>query len=245
MAYLGLASTLYDCDALEESVDVGLKASAWAHGLRIPGFSGMPIEGMLPLGRWREAEAILDGIPPGWEEGSGAHWNAVLGGIIAVRAGRSADAHALLGSARDASGLLTDTAFAGNLGDGMIELALVEGRLDDARSIVDEGLDWLGQADDVRFRARVLRLGVTVEAEIAPMPAHDVTRRGAAAEALGSADWSSSEDGVRIRTTGVPCSTRREATRRSRRPRPRASWIARPGRLGGRGRAVRRPTTTV
>ena len=167
MAYLGLASTLYDCDALEESVDVGLKASAWAHGLRIPGFSGMPIEGMLPLGRWREAEAILDGIPPGWEEGSGAHWNAVLGGIIAVRAGRSADAHALLGSARDASGLLTDTAFAGNLADGLIELALVEGRLDDARRSVDEGLDWLVEADDVRFRARVLRLGVSVEAESA------------------------------------------------------------------------------
>jgi DNA-binding CsgD family transcriptional regulator len=32
---------------------------------------------------------------------------------------------------------------------------------------VDQGLGWLAQPDDVRFRARVLRLGVTVEAEIA------------------------------------------------------------------------------
>ena len=32
MAYLGLASTLYDCDDLEESVDVGLAGSAWARG---------------------------------------------------------------------------------------------------------------------------------------------------------------------------------------------------------------------
>jgi DNA-binding CsgD family transcriptional regulator/tetratricopeptide (TPR) repeat protein len=167
MAYLGLASTLYDCDALEESVDVGLEGSAWARGLRIPGFTGMPIEGMLPLGRWREAEAVLAGIQPGWEEGSGAHWNAVLGGIIAVRAGRLAEAHALLGGARDAAGLLTDTAYAGNLAGGLIELALSEGRLDDARAMVDEGLDWLAGAADVRFRTRALRLGVSVEAEAA------------------------------------------------------------------------------
>ena len=180
MAYLGLASTLYDCDALEESVEVGIDGSAWARGLRIPGFSGMAVEGLVPLGRWREAEAIVAEIPPG-AEGSGAHWNAVFAGIIATRAGRLPEAHALLAGARDASGLLTDTAFAGNLAGGLIELALIEGRVDDARKSVDEGLLWLAGADDVRFRARIMRLGVSVEADAAAIGR--ARRDGAAASA--------------------------------------------------------------
>jgi DNA-binding NarL/FixJ family response regulator len=166
-AYLGLASTLYDCDALEESVEIGLEGSEWARGSRVPGFGTMAVEGLVPLGRWREAEAILASVSAGWDEGSGALWNANFGGTIAVRSGRASEARDLLGPGRVAAGLLTDAAFAGNLAGGLIELALLDGRLDDARSVVDEGLGWLAGADDVRFRSRVLRLGVSVEAEIA------------------------------------------------------------------------------
>jgi hypothetical protein len=63
--------------------------------------------------------------------------------------------------------LLADVAFAGNLAGGLIELALAENRLLDGRLHVAEGLDWLKDADDIRFTARVLRLAVTVEADIA------------------------------------------------------------------------------
>ena len=167
MAYLGLASTLYDCDDLEEAVDVGLAGSAWARGMRVPGFSAMALEALVPLGRWREAEAILADVEPGGEEGTGGSWNGLFAGIIAVRAGRLAEAQALLRIRRDAAALVTDAAFAGNLAGGLIELALAEGRLADGRALVDESLGWLAAADDVRFRSRVLRLGVRVEAEIA------------------------------------------------------------------------------
>jgi DNA-binding CsgD family transcriptional regulator len=167
MGYLGLASTLFDCDALEDSVAIGLEGSAWARGLRIPGFDTMAVEGLLPLGRWREAQAIFSSIPPGWDEGVGSSWNGIFFGLIALRTGRLADAQRLHDIRKESTALLTDAAFAGNLGGALIELALIEGRLDDARAIVDESLGWLADADDVRFRSRVLRLGVSVEAEIA------------------------------------------------------------------------------
>jgi DNA-binding CsgD family transcriptional regulator len=186
MAYLALASTLYDCDALEESVEVGIEGSAWARGLRFPGFSTMAVEALVPLGRWPEAEAILASIPAGSDEGTGAYWNATFAGIIAVRAGRSADAQALHRVRRDGAGLLTDAAFAGNLAGGLIELAVLEARLDDARALVDEGLGWLEEADDVRFRSRVLRLGVSVEAETATIArARRDSDAAATAQSLG------------------------------------------------------------
>src|SRR4029079_5578381 len=179
MAYLGLSSTLYDCDALEESVAVGLEGSAWARRMRFIGFDSMPIEGLVPLGRWDEVGALLSDHPREWGEGVGANWNSVFAGLVAVRTGRLADAPTLVRLRHDAEALLTDVAFAGNLAGGLLELALVEGRLTDARAVVDEGLAWLANADDVRFRARILRHGVSAEAELAAVAR---ARRDSAAE---------------------------------------------------------------
>ena len=165
--YLALASTLFDCDALDDAVAVGLEGSAWARGLRVPGFDTMAVEGLLPLGRLREATAILASMPSEFDGGVGWSWNGIFAGVTAVRAGRLADAQSLHEIRRVSTATLTDAAFGGNLAGGLIELALAEGRLDDAREIVDESLGWLADADDVRFRSRVLRLGVSVEAEMA------------------------------------------------------------------------------
>jgi DNA-binding CsgD family transcriptional regulator len=180
LTYLALASTLFDCDALEESVAVGLDGSAWARGLRLPGFTAMAVEAQVPLGRWREALAILGDLPPAVEEGSGERWNELFAGVIAVRMGRLEDAAVLLEMRREAVPLLSDTAFAGNLGAGLVELATAEGRLLDGRALVDEALGWLADAEDVRFRSRVLRLGVSVEADIADLARARRDREGEA-----------------------------------------------------------------
>ena len=82
----------------EASVVVGLEGSAWARGMRFPGFSTMAIEGLVSLGRWREAEAVLRDSPPevGWEEGAGGRWDGVFAGLIDVRTGRLTEAQTLL-----------------------------------------------------------------------------------------------------------------------------------------------------
>jgi DNA-binding CsgD family transcriptional regulator/tetratricopeptide (TPR) repeat protein len=179
-SYLSLASTLFDCDALDDAVAMGLEGSAWARGLRVPGFDTMAVESLLPLGRLSEATALLASMPTEFDGGVGWSWNGVFAGIIAVRSGRLAEAQVLHEIRSVSTATLTDAAFSGNLASGLIELALVEGRLDDARGIVDESLVWLADADDVRFRSRVLRLGVSVEAEIAT---NARARRDADAEA--------------------------------------------------------------
>ena len=166
-SYLSLASTLFDCDALDDAVAIGLEGSAWARGLRVPGFDTMAVESLLPLGRLREATAIIASMPNEFDGGVGWSWNGVFAGIIAVRTGRLDEAQALHEIRSVSTATLADAAFGGNLAGGLIELALAEGRLDDARGIVDESLVWLADADDVRFRSRVLRLGVSVEAEAA------------------------------------------------------------------------------
>jgi DNA-binding CsgD family transcriptional regulator/tetratricopeptide (TPR) repeat protein len=165
--YLSLASTLFDCDALADAVSVGLEGAAWASGLHIPGFDTMAVEALVPLGRLAQAAAILASKPSESEGGIGWSWNGVFAGMIAVRTGRLAEARVLHDIRSVSSATLTDVAFAGNLASGLIELALAEGRVDEARATVDESLGWLADADDVRFRSRVLRLGVSVEAEAA------------------------------------------------------------------------------
>src|SRR4029079_11877190 len=118
----------------------GFAGSAWARGLRFPGFSAMAVEALVPLGRWREADAILREVPPELEEGAGATWNGLFAGVIAVRTGRLAEAQGLLRIRLQAAQFVTDAAFAGNLAGGLIELALAEGRLIDGRALVDESL---------------------------------------------------------------------------------------------------------
>jgi len=141
----------------------------------------MPVEGQLPLGRYREAEVILRDLTLRSVGAVGDHWDRAFAGIIAVRTGRLAEAQMLLQVRQDAPELLPDVAFAGNLAGGLIELALAEKRLLDGRLHVAEGLDWLKDADDIRFTARVLRLAVTVEADIAAI-AH--ARRDEAGERI-------------------------------------------------------------
>jgi DNA-binding CsgD family transcriptional regulator/tetratricopeptide (TPR) repeat protein len=166
-AFLALASTLHDCDALEESVTVGLEGADWARDMRFPGFATMATEALIPLGRWQQAQEIFDRLPQRGERGSGALWNGVFQGILAVRSGRLGDAQALHDVRRGGGALMTDAAFAGNLAGALLELALAEGRLTDARLVTEEALAWLDRAEDVRFRSRVLQFAVRVESEIA------------------------------------------------------------------------------
>ena len=89
-----------------------------------------PSRPLVPLGRWREAEAILADVPPGWEEGTGAHLERTVrrdhrgpGRPRWTRPRRSS------GIRRDAAALVTDAAFAGNLAGRADRARAGEGRL--------------------------------------------------------------------------------------------------------------------
>jgi DNA-binding CsgD family transcriptional regulator/tetratricopeptide (TPR) repeat protein len=182
MTYLALTSTLLDCNYLDDAAAVGLTAAAWARDMRYGGFGGMAAEAMVSLGRWPEAQAIYDEAARSAEEGTPLLWNGAFEGLMDVRRGRLDEAQRLHVLQREATNLLGDTAFAGNLGGALIELAISEGRLTDARSKADEALRWLSGTEDVRYRSRILQLAIRVESETAAR-ARDVRDSGAVAEA--------------------------------------------------------------
>ena len=154
----------------------------------------------VPLGRWREAEAILASIPAGSDEGTGAYWNATFGGIIAVRAGRSADAQALLACARRRR-----TAHA-TLRSPATWLAASSswrcsrlGSTTPGRSSTRVSTGWRRPTTS-GSASRVLRLGVSVEAETATIAR---ARRDSDAEAHGRSLW------ARSASSGSESSSRR------------------------------------
>ena len=166
-AYLTLTSTLLDCELLEEAVRVGLEGAEWARATRLRGFGSIVAEPLIVVGRWTEAQSILEENFVPSDQGAGHLWNAVWIGLLAVRTGRSDGIDRLLEAQSDGTELLADAAFAGNLAGGLLELALSERRLEDGRAIADRALTWLADAEDVRFRSRVIRLALTVEADLA------------------------------------------------------------------------------
>jgi DNA-binding CsgD family transcriptional regulator len=165
MTYLALTSTLMDCNDLEAAVAVGQAAAAWARDMRYGGFGGMAAEVLVSLGRWPEARAIYEEAARSADEGLPRLWNRIFEGIMDVRCGRLDEAQQLHAVEREAANLLGDTAFAGNLGGALLELAINERRLSDARSKADEVLGWLAGTEDVRYRSRVLQFAVRVESE--------------------------------------------------------------------------------
>ena len=188
IAYLSLTSTLQDCDDLLGAAAVGREGAEWARGMNYPGSKSMEAEILFSLGRWAEAEAIYREISGIGERGSGALWTGVFAALLAIRSGRIPEGRAILELRRDGGAMLDDTAFAGHLGAALIELALAEERLGDARTLAGEALGWLAEADDVRFTSRILELAIRTESETA---AHSRGRkdraRVAEAEAIGSA----------------------------------------------------------
>jgi len=166
-AFLSLTSTLLDCDALDEAIQVGLEGADWARGIKVPGFQAIAGEAMLNVGRWAEATALFEEAIERGGEGTGWLWDGVFAAILAIRTGRLHDAQALLEVESDGQNMLSDVAFAGNLGAALLELALAEGRFEEGRAKADEVLGWLAGKDEVRFQSRSLQFAIRIESELA------------------------------------------------------------------------------
>ncbi|MCU1427247.1 MAG: family ATPase [Actinomycetia bacterium] len=121
--------------------------------------------GLIDLGRYEEAEALLAGVVARGPAGLEVVALHIARGTLAVRRGDCAAADDDLRAAQALTLGLRDGRINGLVFDGLAELARMEGRLDDARQTVLDGLDAVAHTGDDDMIARLCLTGVRVEAD--------------------------------------------------------------------------------
>jgi len=121
-------------------------------------------QALLEASGWDEADRLAGEVLQG-PVSSFTAWSVLeVRAAIAVRRGEFASAHDLLEQAR---GLWSspDAEFRSGLDAVRVELALGEGRLDDVRTLVDEGLQALARSEAQDHLQRLVALGLRAEAD--------------------------------------------------------------------------------
>jgi DNA-binding CsgD family transcriptional regulator len=108
--------------------------------------------------------------------------HASQAGPLAVRMGDLALARRLLGESSEQAVSFRDAQFTSPILVGVIELALLEGRLNDAWAIATDGMARLAETDDAALHARMLAAAAQTAADraLAASAAHRDTERSAA-----------------------------------------------------------------
>jgi DNA-binding CsgD family transcriptional regulator len=123
--------------------------------------------GYVDLGRWDDAEALMRAVEARGPSGLEVIALHLGRGTLAVRRGDLAGAAEHLHAAHAMTLGVQDGRMNGLVHDGLAELARLEGRLDDARQIVAEGLERIAHTGDDDMIARLCFTGMQVEAMIA------------------------------------------------------------------------------
>jgi DNA-binding CsgD family transcriptional regulator len=142
---------------LEASVACALEGVEWARRRGLWRLQGSFLEAnaaasLMDLGRWDEAMSLLDLRDRPITEGVALLNHALTAGLLMVRTGRLAEARRLLAPAREAIATLGDAQFTGPITLGVIELALTDGRLDDAMAAAEDGLWRMRGTEDTGVR---------------------------------------------------------------------------------------------
>ncbi|HEY7702945.1 MAG TPA: AAA family ATPase [Candidatus Limnocylindrales bacterium] len=190
--YANLSSVLLICGDAEESLAVALEGISWARSVGASGgygrfISGNAVDAALQLGRWDQAQDMIDDLLAGDPEGANRlSMNGVVGPFYARR-GRIDDAVRLLEEGRSLVDPLTEAQFTGPIYAGLVEVALTSGRVDDAVAIAREGLERLGRTSDRYYETELLSLAARAEADRAEVARagrdHDAAARATAAAA--------------------------------------------------------------
>ena len=179
-AYVNLSSTLDTAGRLEAAVDAALEGEAACRRLGLTGYwgaflAGNAAESLITLGRLDEAEALL-ARAEAVAEVTRVHVS-ILRAELALQRGDAEACEAALTEAR-VLGVEGHTAeMAGSAARIAAELALSQGRFEDARAAVRDGLERL--VDDARVVAALVAAGVAAEAgaaERARVTGHDAER---------------------------------------------------------------------
>jgi DNA-binding CsgD family transcriptional regulator/tetratricopeptide (TPR) repeat protein len=169
--YANLSSCLESCGELEEAVDVALEGVAWARTRGVWRLQGTFLESnaastLLELGRWSEALQLVERRDLRVTEGVARLNSALVAGPLNVRLGRLETARATLNLAIDRVRTIGDAQFAGPIYNGVVELAIAEGRFDDACRLANEGIGRLDGSEEVgnRYRMELLSQLLTAQA---------------------------------------------------------------------------------
>ncbi len=167
-AYVHLWRTLVEAGRAAELVDALVAVVPVApDGAPLPSLTGSLGAGALhQLGRWDEADRLLGDAGAAHAIGGLTQVaRTLVSGALAVDRGDHDLARDQLEVARTWCHQVGDGRLNGLLHRALAELALWQGRYDDARHEVDVGLDLLAHTGDPELAARIAAVGVRVEAD--------------------------------------------------------------------------------
>ena len=155
---------------------------------------------LVELGRWSEAQSVLDRRERPTTEGVSVLNHAVSAGPLAVRTGRLADARSLLFDAQKGVAGLRDAQFTGPIYAGLAELAIAEGRHRDAVTLTDEAVERMAGSEGLGTRYRVELQGLALRADSLAV-ADARARRDGEAEAAARRDAAERIAAIRAAST--------------------------------------------
>jgi DNA-binding CsgD family transcriptional regulator len=200
-AYVHLWRTLVEAGRGGDLVDLVLAFGADPSGAGAPTLMGsIGAAALHMLGRWDEAERLLGDVGQAAEAGglTGAA-RTLVAGVVAVDRGDHDRARDELETARAWCHQVGDGRLNGLLHRALTELAVWQGRYDDARREAATGLELLAHTGDPELASRIAAVGVRAEADRAEL----VRRTGGR---------SGGRDGLRVATALVDRLTALAAT---------------------------------
>ena len=171
-AYANLSSVLLIAGRAQDSFDIAMAGVAWARSVGAAAgygrfISGNAADAALELGRWDEAEAMLDDLLASDAVGVNHIGTITIAGRFYARRGRVDVAERLLVEGRALVDPLTEAQFKGPIYVGVVELALMAGRLEDAVAGAASGLEQLQRTDDQYYVGPLLAIGARAHADLA------------------------------------------------------------------------------
>jgi len=186
--YANLGSVLLMCGAAEESLRVALDGVTWARTVGASrGFgrfiAANAVDAAVQLGRWDDAQDIVDEYLVGDPEGVNRLSTAVVMGLLYARRGRFQEAERVLEQARELVAGLHEAQFTGPIYGGIVELALSTGRIVDAVEAAKDGVGRLNRTTDRYYQTELTVMGARAEADRAEVAraGRDATTAAAAA----------------------------------------------------------------
>ena len=167
--YANLSSVLTICGMAEESYDVAMEGVAWARTVGAGAgygrfIAGNAVDAATEMGRWDEAEEMVDELMAGDAEGVNRLGMIAVVGPLYARRGRAADAQRMLEEGRAQVDRLLEAQFTGPMYVGLVEFALAAGRTE-ATAIAAEGIAQLGRTGDRYYQTELLSIATRAEAD--------------------------------------------------------------------------------